>query len=75
MAVVFEGDNEAGQDGPQSLAAYPIGGDSSGAVAAEQPDGVLAVASSHGDELVQDLGLLRLGRLLIALTQRFKKFP
>ena len=42
--------------------------------AVEQSDGVLAMAAGHGDELVEDLALILLGGLLIALTQRLEEF-
>jgi hypothetical protein len=40
----------------------------------EQADGVLAMAADHGDELIQDFALLRLGSVLVALAQRFEEF-
>jgi hypothetical protein len=45
-----------------------------GAVGREQADSVLAMARGHCDELVEYLGLLRLGSLLVALAERFQKF-
>ncbi len=39
-----------------------------------QPNRVLAMTAGHGDELVQDFGLLRLGGLLVALAQGFEEF-
>jgi hypothetical protein len=46
---------------------------SEGAIRGEQPDGVLAVAASDGDELVEDLALVVLGGSLIPLPQHFEQ--
>ena len=46
---------------------------SEGIVGGEQSDGMLAMAASHSDELVEDLGLVVLGGLLVTLTQQFEQ--
>ena len=37
-------------------------------MAAEQPNRVLAMATGHGNELIQDLGLILLGSPLVAFA-------